>query len=1131
MNVLVKHFAILLLALPLAVVFSCTVEPSQPLGVEEITSSIRYRATVGEGDPTRASINNMRQYVFELGDELYVTHEEGGSVKMFGVLSLVAGEGSTTGTFEGELMCLSGYTPKPNHVLEGRLVGKEDLLYDRKNGRLYGKGSTTETETSPIYPSNQYADSFEDALRKFSDFRGESTYGAHSFTLEQKSAFLIFSVTFDEMDSPPENVIATISLNKADNTLGLSASVPVDNSMEFPHVNFVASVAGGMELNSASFTISGEGLDYDGGSIDNDNNSATSFTLAENRYYNINRTTINDEYFTIRATENSAHITFNFGQNRELKYKKKSDVEWTVPNTDNPSVELGAKELIQVQAIADDYASTGLFTLGDGESCLIYGDIMSLLCDPGYVRKTTVNNSAFIKLFKGINVDIPSGRPLKLGGSVDNPVTSLGTNCFESMFQDCVTLTRPPEFPNTNIPSSACLNMFNGCTSLQSAPDLPASTVGNNGYKNMFYGCTALSSAPTSIAGDSGTVGASGCESMFQGCTSLSSAPLLPSLSVGNSGYKNMFNGCTSLIASPSLNATTIGTYVYDSMFEGCTALASAPSILPAVTLKEYCYRKMFYGCTSLTSVPDLPATNADNAANVYYQMFSGCIALNLSTKTSWNLGLVKTGASGCYQMFYGCQSLVQAPLLSALTNVGASGCFEMFRGCKELRNVPSGALPAETLAQQCYQSMFQDCISLVSAPSLPANTLAKQCYQSMFQDCTKLTSTPTLSATSLAQQCYQSMFQGCTKLESTPATLPATTLAKQCYQSMFQGCTKLTTAPSLPAETLAQQCYQSMFQGCTKLESTPATLPATTLAKQCYQSMFQGCTTLASAPDLPAATSAVSCYQSMFEGCKALTTGPSSLPITTVEVSACQNMFKNCSSLIAAPTLSSITSVYNYGCREMFSGCSLMTAPPQSLPATTINKQAYYQMFYNCTALTSIPDFPCDPNATYSLYSGTADKDGVCYQMFFRCNTLTSLSGKKLFNSSTIGAFCFQDMFSECARLATVPNDFLPALTLAESCYRGMFQSTAITEAPDLLAPALVTDCYRFMFNNCKSLIYIKCYSTAPGSESYTKNWLDKANNSLAAEFHYRSGVDWPRTVHGIPDTNNWSPIADTVQ
>ena len=229
--------------------------------------------------------------------------------------------------------------------------------------------------------------------------------------------------------------------------------------------------------------------------------------------------------------------------------------------------------------------------------------------------------------------------------------------------------------------------------------------------------------------------------------------------------------------------------------------------------------------------------------------------------------------------------------------------------------------------------------------------------------------------------------------------------------------------------------------------------------------------------------------------------------------------------SALVMPMLTCPASAYN----QMFRGCSALTAPPSALPATTLNNMCYFQMFYQCTALVTIPDFPHDPDETYVLAAGT-DKNSLCFQMFYGCNALTTLEGKKLFNSSTpLRDFCFQDMFSTCTRLATVPDDFLPATTLAQSCYRGMFQQTALTRAPELLAPTLVKDCYRYMFNACKSLAYIKCYNTTSVSkDTYTQNWL--ANAKSSGEFHYRDGVTWYRNdASGIP--TGWTPVADTVQ
>ena len=177
--------------------------------------------------------------------------------------------------------------------------------------------------------------------------------------------------------------------------------------------------------------------------------------------------------------------------------------------------------------------------------------------------------------------------------------------------------------------------------------------------------------------------------------------------------------------------------------------------------------------------------------------------------------------------------------------------------------------LPATTLANSCYRSMFSRCTGLTEAPALPATTLTPECYSSMFRGCTSLIEAPALPATTLANYCYSSMFKGCTGLTEAPA-LPATTLTPDCYNSMFSGCTSLTEAPALPATTLAQNCYYSMFEGCTSLTEAPA-LPATTLANYCYSFMFYGCTSLTEAPELPATTLVNSCYSSMFRGCSNL--------------------------------------------------------------------------------------------------------------------------------------------------------------------------------------------------------------------------------------------------------------------
>ena len=106
----------------------------------------------------------------------------------------------------------------------------------------------------------------------------------------------------------------------------------------------------------------------------------------------------------------------------------------------------------------------------------------------------------------------------------------------------------------------------------------------------------------------------------------------------------------------------------------------------------------------------------------------------------------------------------------STVDTQNASFC-RLFYNCEALTSAPE--LPATTLAEFCYHSMFDGCTSLTSAPELPAKTLAIDCYSSMFNSCTSLTAAPELKATTLADYCYTGMFYGCTKLSSVTMLAP----------------------------------------------------------------------------------------------------------------------------------------------------------------------------------------------------------------------------------------------------------------------------------------------------------------------------------------------------------------------
>lgn len=183
---------------------------------------------------------------------------------------------------------------------------------------------------------------------------------------------------------------------------------------------------------------------------------------------------------------------------------------------------------------------------------------------------------------------------------------------------------------------------------------------------------------------------------------------------------------------------------------------------------------------------------------------------------------------------------------------------YKLFADDTKLKSAENLKLPVESLASNCYASMFEGCTSLQKAPKLPAKSLAISCYASMFSKCTSLTQGPDLPATTIAASCYSSMFKNCSGLTKAPE-LKAETLATGCYFGMFIGCSSLETAPKLPATELANSCYFGMFSNCVSLTSAPV-LPATVLANSCYAQMFAFCPLLTSISCMATDISAEGC-------------------------------------------------------------------------------------------------------------------------------------------------------------------------------------------------------------------------------------------------------------------------------
>ena len=117
----------------------------------------------------------------------------------------------------------------------------------------------------------------------------------------------------------------------------------------------------------------------------------------------------------------------------------------------------------------------------------------------------------------------------------------------------------------------------------------------------------------------------------------------------------------------------------------------------------------------------------------------------------------------------------------------------------------------------------------------------------------------------------------------------------------------------------------------------------------------------------------------------------------------------------------------------------------------------------------------------------GTADSNTKRSTISFGNTTAVSCTGdirtlidyKSYASANTENArFCY--LSSGCTALSTAPE--LPAMTLADNCYFGMFADcSSLTTAPELPAQTLKDRCYSYMFYGCSSL------TTAPKLSAMT--------------------------------------------
>ena len=448
---------------------------------------------------------------------------------------------------------------------------------------------------------------------------------------------------------------------------------------------------------------------------------------------------------------------------------------------------------------------------------------------------------------------------------------------------------------------------------------------------------------------------------------------------------------------------------------------------------------------------------------------------------------------------------------------------------------------------------MFNGCTALTQAPALPATTLAPNCYEGMFYGCKALTQAPALPATTLAPSCYHTMFNGCTALTQAPA-LPATTLAKYCYYIMFYGCKALTTAPELPATELTYGCYEGMFINCESLTQAPE-LNATILDIDSYTDMFNGCSKLNYVKAMFTNSLDVNRFlENWLSGVSPTGTFVKNAAAgwTRTEVGIPNGWTVEIYGAVTpepGPEHPAPDPEQDYLCFTS-TGDSTISMTQKGTPSTSAGKVIQYKINNNdwqtwdmsAISLTdgdkmyikSDDDIPmCESNQIYKQFvmTGSIAASGNVMSLLNFNTTLTDFAFCRLFLScasltatpelptTTLVQGCYNNMFVNCTSLTTASA--LPATTLAPYCYFGMFQGcTSLTTAPELPATTLAEDCYMNMFYSCKKLNYVKALFTDISARSCLNYWLDGVSST--GTFVKNANATWTNKQAQIP--SDWT-------
>lgn len=599
------------------------------------------------------------------------------------------------------------------------------------------------------------------------------------------------------------------------------------------------------------------------------------------------------------------------------------------------------------------------------------------------------------------------------------------------------------------------------------------------------------------------------------------------------------FLGCSNLTSVTIPNSVTS---LEDFAFCKCNSLTDVTLPNNLLSIGADC----FLSCSSLTTI-----IVPDTVTSIGSACFGDCTSLSNAVIGS---GITKLGESD-YQTeesteyngvngytFCGCTSLATVTFGGQVTEIG-NHCFQE---CTSLRNI--NFLPSTV--ERIGTAAFLGCVSL-SSVTLPLSTtfIGDAC----FSGCSAITNvtindnlkyvghSPDL-ASEVGQLPDGGVFIGCTSISSV--TFPES--LRGVGANSFQGCSGVTfmkffgsTPPKIkqgseissgansfgsveytfpfyvPCSVLND--YQTAFGSFYSQRIQCFNITATSITLDVASAITgSGQTTVTV---LPAGSTTSISYTTSNSSIATVDSGGQITVLADGQVTICAvdsiSNLSDCKSVTVQKDEISLDTPLTF---EILSGNSLRWKDSRSATSIeySLNNGGWNELEPNATLYGLKAGDKVSFRGNNSSYA-TCSFNGS-FARFNVYGNIMSLCDKYSYSSMTVisANSAFDSLFSE-TYVVSAEKLFLPATSLTQNCYYGMFyRCTSLAKAPELPAPVTKSGCYMSMFYGCSSLSSITCLATDI-SAGGTYDWV----NGVAASGTFvkaPSMTSWTTGTSGIP-------------